>query len=433
MGAFACSTSDTGTIALVAGEDDVFTAAPACTSVAVSLLADDDSGTVTQLGTAALPTSSVALSDIPSSASGTLQVAATDSTGTVQVRGASLDLSIGGIAGETLDVYVQRIGQTSLLPNPISQVHVAPQLAISDGRYIAAVDPTDAGATVDLYDLLAFAPTTSVNIARAATSLVTSGTLLVAIDPNGATYVDLLDLTTSDIDAPTGATFADVAGGETVYAPTGVSYVVGATRQTGAATTAVLVIAADGTTSFSQLVTPRLGASAAYVTGRGLVIAGGSADTASSGAEILGEGAATATAIATVATDATSGAGAVALDGETVLLAGGVLPGDGGLTAAPSRVINLTCTASCVSSWPALPETLDPTSAFLVKTTAGAPGVLLVGDDAQSSTHAVLLDATTATEITLREPRQSARAVVLPTQGVAIVGGTTDIESYLGQ
>ena len=400
----------------------------------MSLLADDDSGTVTQLGTAALPTSNVTLEDISSSASGTLQVAATDSTGTVQVRGASLDLSIGGLAGETLDVYVQRIGQSSLMPNPLTAVHVAPQVAISDGRYIAAVDPTDAGATIDLYDLLAFAPTTAVTIARAATSLVTSGTLLVAIDPNGATYVDLLDLTTSDIDPPTGATsFADVAGGETVYAPTGVSYVVGATRPTGNATAAVLVVAADGTTSFSQLVTPRLGAAAAYVTGRGLVVAGGSADPASAGAEILGEGAATASALTTVPTDPTTGAGAVALDGETVLVAGGVVPGDGGLMPAPSRVIDLACTASCVTTWIALPETFTPTSAFLVDGTAGSQSALIVGDNPQLATHAVLLTATTFQQIPLQEPRQQARAVALPTQGIAIVGGTVDIESYLGQ
>ncbi len=435
MAAFAgacSSSSDTGTIALVAGEDDVFTAAPACTSVSVSLLSDDDSGTVTPLGSTSLPASSVALSDLSSSASGTLQVAAVDATGTVQVRGTSLDLSIGGLAGETLDVYVQRIGQTSLMPNPLSTVHTAPRVVISDQRYIAAVDPGAANATLDLYDLLAFAPTTSVTIDRAANSLVAANTLLVAIDPTGATYVDLLDLSSGELTAPAGATFADVAGGQTIVSPANVSFVVGATRQTGAATQQILVVAADGTTSFAQLQTPRLGAAAAYVTGRGLVVVGGSALTGSAGAELLADGASTSTELP-LPLDATTGAGAIALDNETVLVAGGVLTdGDGGVSSGATRLINLACTSEdCVTPWPALPETLNPTTAFLLDGTAGAESVLLVGDDATTMTHAVLLNAADAGDTPLREARQAARAVVLPTQGIAIVGGTTDIESYL--
>ena len=429
----ACSSSsDSGTIALVAGEDDVFSATPACTAVAVSLLSDDDSGTVTQLGSTSLPASSVALSDLPSSASGTLQVAALDSTGTVQVRGTSLDLSIGGLAGETLDVYVQRIGQSSRMPNALSTVHTAPQVVISDQRYIAAVDPGAASATLDLYDLLAFAPTTSVTIDRAANSLVASNTLLVAIDANGATYVDLLDLSSGELTAPAGASFADVAGGQTVVSPTNVSFVVGATRQTGAATAQILVVAADGSTSFAQLQTPRLGAAAAYVTGRGLVVVGGSALTGAAGAELLADGASTSTELP-LPLDPTIGAGAVALDNETVLVAGGTLTdSDGGVDSGLTRLLDLACTTgSCVTAWPALPETLSPTTAFLVSGTAGSQSALLVGDDPTTLTHAVRIDATAATEVPLREARQAARAVVLPTQGIAIVGGTADIESYL--
>ena len=84
-----------------------------------------------------------------------------------------------------------------------------------------------------------------------------------------------------------------------------------------------------------------------------------------------------------------------------------------------------------MTAWPALPETLTPTTAFLLDGTAGSQRVLLVGDDAMTMTHAVVVDAADASDTPLREPRRAARAVVLPTQGIAIVGGTTDIESYL--
>ena len=434
VGSAACSSTDTGTIALVAGEEDVFTAAPACVSVSVNLVEDDDdAGTVTTLGTATLPASSVALSDISSSAQGTLHVTAVDATGTVQARGTSLPLELGALAGETLDVYVQRVGQMSLMPGPISTAHTAPQVVIADQRYLAAVDPGAAGATLDLYDLLAFAPTTSVPLTRAANSLVASGTLLVAIDPAGATYVDLTDLSTGELSAPPGDSFADIAGGQTVVSPTGVSYVVGATRLTGASTAQILVVAADGSTSFAQLMTPRLGASAAYVAGRGLVVVGGSAADRSAGAELLTDGAGAATPLA-VPTDATTGAGVIALDSETLLVAGGVLTdADGGVASGATRLIDLACTSNCVTSWPPLPGglTLSPATAFLLDGAAGSPSVLLVGDDAQTSTHAVVLDAGAATETKLREARQGARAIALPTQGVALVGGTTDLESYL--
>src|SRR6185369_11140273 len=109
-------------------------------------------------------------------------------------------------------------------------------------------------------------------LTRPAASLATYGTIALSIDENGATTFDLSDGSTADQAPPAGGAWSDVAGGATVYSSDGTSYIVGATRTAhGGPTARVLRIGADGALSFASLITPRAGACATVVEGRGLV------------------------------------------------------------------------------------------------------------------------------------------------------------------
>jgi hypothetical protein len=164
--------------------------------------------------------------------------------------------------------------------------------------------------------------------------------------------------------APTnvaGAQWKDVAGGATVVAPNGDAFIVGGTRtDTSLGPTNYVVKLSTavedgeaGTTStyasFLTFDTPRLGAAAVwspYLAG-GLVVVGGS--TTGTGVEYLGGAATEAGASLPTSvqypSDPTQGAGAVALGGTEVLVAGGTLNG----RPAPVRMFDLMCSSSCLA------------------------------------------------------------------------------------
>src|SRR5207237_6608561 len=121
----------------------------------------------------------------------------------------------------------------------------------------------------------------------------------------------------------------------------GARYVVGGTRITHTASTAVLKIDATNTPTWLNLGTARLGAAAVWVTD-GLVVIGGSAT--GSAVETIGMGSGVTTPADGFATpDPSASFGAATLDGARyVLLAGGVLP-DGSDPGV--RLLDLKCAA----------------------------------------------------------------------------------------
>ena len=419
-----CSKTPTGTLTLTTGgEGDALTRAPAPTTLAVDLV--DAQGKVTSLGVVSLPATTVSLPDQSTSAIGIVRVTGADAAGATRVFGESLPVEFSGLAGGSVTIFIQRTGELARLPGALPDGREAPLLGLVAGRYVLVAGGSDSGQakTTALYDLLSWATLPSPPThPRAPRSLAAFVTRVLAIDDQGASAFDLTDSSASEVTAPGGGSFAEVAGGATIYPPDGSAYVVGATRTAGMPTARVLKIDATGAFSFLALGSPRLGATAAWVPGRGLYVGGGNAT--APGAEMIAAGA-TASVALPFPSDASVGAGSVALDASHVLVAGGVRS-DG--SDAGTRLFDLGCATACMpQAWPApLASPLPGASVFVLPGAAA----LVVGDDAAGLTHVVRLDAKSATEISLKAGRKHARGILLPTGQIAVAGGAAVIEGF---
>jgi hypothetical protein len=416
-----CSGTPTATLTLTTGDEtDAFTKGPAPTTIVVESV--DLDGNVQELTRTSLPADELSLGDKGRTDIGAIRVRATDAAGTVLLKGETLYVQFGALEGAPLDVFVQRVGELARLPRS-SGAREAPLLGTAVARYLVAATGTE----LSLFDLLMLAPVTGLpSLPRPARSLVTFGTAAIVIDEVGASTVDLSTGSSSDLPQPVGGTFAEIAGGATVVAPDGSAYVIGATRTAGGPSQRVLVITKDGVTSFASLSTPREGACASWVEGRGLVVVGGG-DAAASGAELLPIGLAQATKLAYPA-DPVKGCGASALDASHVLVAGGVGSNADIGGSAPARVLDLACASECKAAlWPgALP--LVRAESFTLAPNAA----LLAGDDATGATRAFRVSDTGSREIPLKAARRGGRLVALPIKGtVAVVGGGAPVEQYV--
>jgi hypothetical protein len=251
------------------------------------------------------------------------------------------------------------------------------------------------------------------------------------MDAEGGTYFGFSDDYVGAISLPSGS-FADVAGGATITDENGAEYVVAATRTMGLASAKVLKIDPNdssnssypyGNPSWLMLAQARLGAAATWVTGRGLVVAGGA--TSGAGIEIVAAGTTAGIALPYPA-DSSTGSGAAMLDASHVLLAGGLTPtgADAGV-----RVVDLGCAAGCSPTpWPGLTTPLIRAQVFV-----GGDGanLLVVGSEpATGITHVYRLSSSAATEIPTRMTHVNARAAVSPTGTVVLFGGAATIESF---
>ncbi len=408
---------------MTGAETDTFSRTP--TPVTLRVEAVDSSGKVSLIASASLPATNVDLGKLDQGTVASLQVSGLGANGERLVFGASLPMTFGALDGLTVPVFVQRTGELARMPGPLSDARTEPTLAVLAGRYLlvgAGGDPSLA-LTTQLYDFATDAPVSSPpTLSRAPQSVALIGTVAWLIDDAGATRFDFATNTQAEVAVPAGGTFAEIAGGATVFANDGLQYIVGATRGTGAPTAAVLAIDAAGShPSWSTLTSPRLGASAAWVDGRGLVVAGGSASAA--GVEVVGPGATNGSALA-YAPDASMGAGAAPLDSQHVLLAGGLRPSgqDAGV-----RAIDLGCTAQCTPvPWSALPVALASAQTFA----RGAAAALVIGNDASGTTHACDVGPTSSTELATKAAHTKARAAVSPVGSVVLFGGANVIESF---
>jgi hypothetical protein len=225
----------------------------------------------------------------------------------------------------------------------------------------------------------------------------------------------------------------------------GVQFIVGATRTTGAPTSAILEIDPNNTSNSNytlaggptwvNLSAPRLGAAAAWVAGRGLVVAGGSAT--APGVEIVGvvSDGGNGNPLTVTPTgsplayppDDTMSAGATALSSATVLLAGGL---SATANDATPRTINLACASACsLSPWAtSLPILMESAQAF----TMSATEAFVVGSELFSGvTHAYTVTSAAVTEIPTKVPHANATAVWSPVGSIAIVGGSELIETFV--
>ncbi len=409
----ACSEEPTGTFTLTTGgEADALTRAPAPTTLVVEDLATD--GTKTELARSSLPATSFGLGSKGRSDVGAIVVRALDAAGKELLHGETLFFQYGALADTGVDVFLQRNGEFARLPRPFANAVTADVVVRATDRYVVAATGTDTW----LYDLLQLtAITKAPSLPRSARSLVAFGSTLLAIDEQGASAIDLSTNATREVAPPSSGGFADVAGGATVALVDGSSFVVGGTRTSGAPTSRVLHVAADGKLSFLDLITPRLGACAAWVEGRGLIVAGGSASGA--GIERVDATSLAASALPFPSDDVV-GCGMGALDDSHVLVAGGVRSA---ATSAPVAVVDLACAANCAPAAGAIPVPLVRAEGVAVASDAA----LVVGDDASGANFARRRARSPGFR---RVPPRGAHLIAMPTGGAAVVGGAAEIEQY---
>ncbi|XXY49552.1 hypothetical protein WME91_00155 [Sorangium sp. So ce269] len=373
--------------------------------------------------------------EIPAEKAYTFEVRGLDAGGATVVRGRSAaGIYLAALAGDALQLFAQRTGQWARPPGELAASRVGAPGGTLAERYMILTGGAAAGAAgaveparLDAYDLAAWVGSASSGaLPRAARSLVVRGDLLLALDEDGATWTDLVAGQSAEAPLPAGlGSFGEVAGGRTIEATDGRSFVVGATRggePAGAQdqpSDAVLVIGADRTLSVARLRHARAGAAAVWVEGLGLVVAGGSAEGA--GLEVLGDGA-TAFLPRPFPPDPSRGAGAAVLGPGEIALVGGVQGG----AATPTRRLAPGCAAGCATAeveGAALPAAIVDVAAFAL---AGGR-IVAVGSEAGEGglTRSFVVDVAVgqAEELPLREPRRGATAVPAPNGTLALLGG----------
>ncbi|WP_437760229.1 hypothetical protein [Sorangium sp. So ce1389] len=418
------------TIEVVPGhEASAFQEDPPVARIEVTATAIEGDVAVSATG---VPGGALDFGEIPADKAYTFEVLGMDAGGATVVRGRSAaGIYLASLAGDALQLFAQRTGQWARPPGELAASRVGATGGTLAERYMIltggaageGVDP----ARLDAYDLAAWVGSASSGaLPRAARSLVVRGDLLLALDDDGATWTDLAAGQSAEAPLPAGlGSFAEVAGGRTVEATDGRSFVVGATRggepagAPGQPSDAVLVIGADRTLSVARLRHARAGAAAVWVEGLGLVVAGGSADGA--GLEVLGDGA-TAFLPRPFPPDASRGAGAAVIGPGEIALVGGVDDG----AAAPTRRLAPGCAASCAAAeveGAALPAAIVDVAAFAL---AGGR-IVAVGSEAGEGglTRSFVVDVAVgqAEELPLREPRRGATAVPAPNGTLALLGG----------
>lgn len=343
-----------------------------------------------------------------------------DAADVPRVRARSLLLEPAGFAGGSLPLFVSRTGSFARPPGELpSELGTAPVATVVAARHLLLARGSAAGLALDGYDLAAWQPVEpppALDCGAASCeprSLgVVQGSLVLAVGDGWGFWFDPIVGDSGKVDPPDGlSSFAEVAGGAAVPAPDGSVFIVGGTRA-GAPSASVLVIAADGALSHLALASPRKGAAATWVEGRGLVVVGGG-DASAAGAELLADGAKAFTPLPQPP-DPTEGAAIVALDSSRLLRLGGRLSGG----PAPSVELSLGCAASCQPKPAGDALALSPAWAF-----PRASGVLVVGSDEAGETRVLRFEGGKAAGVELREPRSGATPALLPTGHVGLAGG----------
>lgn len=441
LGLAACSSAPTLDVEISTGQETgALSVDPAVATI--EIVASAPGGKVV-LHASAKPGAGFDLGEVPDDAPISFELTGKASDDTVIARGRSISIPVGSVSNEqTLPLFIQRLGSFARPKGAIARSHLRAPAAVFQERYLlltggesATSIKGSADASIgDFFDLLSFGGADTNGIfGRSAKSLVVRDSSVMAIDDDGASWIDLAAGTQPvEAAAPSGLTFADVSGGQAIDGANGQTWVVGATRS-GTPTAAILVVDSAGALSTRALITPRAGAAAAWVPDLGLVVAGGSAD--GKGVEIVPQGGGATTEVLYDA-DPTEGAAMVLQASNNVALVGGMKAG----APAPTRVIVPSCPGDCVAT-PFESATVD-NIASRSHAFALTGSILVVGDDSSGETRAFKViigsDADgSSTEVPLRERRIGATAIPAPNGTLAILGGdrvdggpATSVELY---
>jgi hypothetical protein len=427
-GASGCSSSATGTLKLVTGEEDAGAVFDGVDKLVVNWI-DSDAGSHS-IATVAL-SGTIDLGSVDRNSVGMIEVTGKDDAGSPILFGATIPLQFSALDGATVPIFVQRMGELARMPSPPADARHFPLLGVLGGRYLVSTGGSDtavAGQT-SIYDFLSLTPlSTPPAFSPAPESIVYVGTVAYLIDSNGVSWADLSNSTSGTVTLPSSAaTAADIAGGATIAASGGVQYVVGATRTTHGPTKAVLKFDAQGNMSWALLDSARLGAAALWMDSLGLVVLGG--DAKGAGVEVIATNGAAGVALQGFAADPTIGAGAATLDGTRyVVVAGGLAPD---ATDPGVRVLDLKDCMPCTATWPSIPTTLALSQVFA----SDPEDAVVVGNELVGlHTRVFKLSSAGVAEIPLKVPRIAASALAYPlgTPGSFLVaGGADEIESFV--
>ncbi len=417
--ASACDDPRTITIDVTTGhEDDTFSLDPAVTRIDV--IAQGSDGKAVARATSA-PGGSFSMGELPVDQFVRLELVGLDASGDKQAGGRSLGVVIGGVDGEVLPVFAQRVERWSRPPGALGHGHDGGVGAVIGERYLMLSGGTGleaASEDVAFYDMLSLGGAVGGALSLSPTAIVVSADARAAlfIGDDRAAWVDFQEGTSFEVDPPAEVgSWRHVSGGRTVTGDA-LSFVVGATRA-GEASDRVLIVDAERQLSGATLSAPRAGAAAAYVAEVGLVITGG--DAAAAGVEVLRDGETELTPLP-FPPDATAGAAAVVGQPEELILVGG---DDGSGAIAPVRSIDLRCVADCA------PVVLTPDLGVLLtggQAFAASGGTLLVtGNDPDGMLRSFSVYPTTGevVELPLREPRRGAAVFPAPNATLAVMGG----------
>lgn len=351
---------------------------------------------------------------------GRVHVRGRNAQGDVEFSADSVFIDPLGVAERTLPLPVGRAGSLSLTDRLAEQLAQPLVLsAVVAERYLLSASADARGQLYDLglwrrsdpFDL----PCPSETDCRIQTLLVFDGWIGVFIGPGGASFLDFGSGDQGTLDPPEAGLFQAVAGGQVISAPSGDHYVIGATRLE-AATDRVLHIHTDGELSALRLASPRQGAAAAYLDGRGLLVVGGS-DTAAGIEQLKPQ--ATAFDTLSAAPDPTRGA-AIFEAADGVFRVGG--GGDG--TAAPSAKLDLGCASACEPAIVGDPlGSADPVS---LGTTAGGEVLLLANGPSGESQLFGVSTSQSALQLTpIGSDLEGSASLLqpLPTGQLAVLGG----------
>lgn len=203
---------------------------------------------------------------------GALVLAGLTDAGAVIEYGRTPSLELSGLSGRAtiaLSIWVQRTGTIAdafKLAGPV----VAPRCTTVGARYAVIADATT--TTADVVDLLDLNARRQSAFGAKPQTLATAGGRTLSIDEAGAATLINLDAGTTS--TPMGA-FAEVNGGAVIVDDKGGAWIVGATRKTSPTDT-IMRLDPDGTIASRKLLKARSRAAAAWIAGRGLVVAYGS-------------------------------------------------------------------------------------------------------------------------------------------------------------
>lgn len=305
-------TPDTVTLRASGGLDGApFAGDPSVARVELHVRAQDG----TEKSVASADASAGAL-DVPDSVRstggvGALALVGLGSDGALLAYGRTPDVDLAGLdqTSVAVSILVQRVGSMRRAYELPSATTGRPTIVPYGARFVLVADASS-GALVHVDLLAGTTKAEAISLPAPPATLATAGNSLLSLDASGnASLLHPGDTQPSTPTAPSGTSFADVAGGAFVVGEDEAAYLVGATRSSASeASDVVLRMATDGTFGARHWRKARSGASIAWIFGLGLVIMGGEAVGGPLPPELLSSGATDSQPLSQFPADATKGA-----------------------------------------------------------------------------------------------------------------------------